>query len=237
MKANLTKSSIDYSKIHPRQEEISKKQAKSLLESLGIYQGHTTLPQTYPDIIALVCSFTDAQLSIFNRLLIYFRYYRTVTPSQLSLALQAGGYCRKTANRVIKMLCNLGFIVTTYRHMKTSIYKLHPIFRFADLRARLHTYLPALRRCFSGLRYFGPINNVPVTKKTNEYINKTLQKKGETISKTYVKENSSAKNIVFSSSINKNIQVNSAPIASNNQTEIINDNRLKYLSIVKSFKI
>lgn len=252
MKLLLNKSNISYSKTHIRQvkniqdqQEIAlRDQAKNLLESLGIYQGHTTLPQTYPDIIALVCSFTPSELSIFNRLLIYFRYYRSVTPSQMSLAIQAGGYCRKTANRVIKKLCSLGFIVTTYRHMKTSIYKLHPIFKFADLRARLHTFLPALTRSFSGFRYFGPINkqnddqsiNVPLTKKNNECINKTLQKKGETTSKTYLKNNSSTKNVVFSNNINKNIQVSYAPSVPNNQTEIIQNNRQNYLSIVKSFK-
>lgn len=73
----------------------------------------------------------------------YRQAYGTVFPSQATLAGYLGVSVRTVQNH-LNMLVSLGFIGKWYRHMRSSLYNIHPLFFDGYWREKLKHILPAL---------------------------------------------------------------------------------------------
>ena len=87
---------------------------------------------------------TPAARIILDCILNYSNSCHYIFPSQTTLA-NAAGVRRETANRIIRLLQDMGLVSTQYRHMYTSLYAVAPIFKDLEIRQQLSRLLPSLK--------------------------------------------------------------------------------------------
>jgi len=144
----------DTPKQNTKQAKSSQRSAKhSVWEKPEIF-----LPEnkSFDQLIATFENNTALQNHMFNVIVWYCDTFKTVYISQQQLAnhLQCS---RITVNRMLSAWSKMGLIDKMYRHMRTSLYRLSPIFYNPHVRMALQKYIPSFKNfsllCFLFLCY------------------------------------------------------------------------------------
>lgn len=121
---------------------------------------------------------TRSQQLLLNSLIFDRSYQRQLYKAQSTLA-SGINRCRATANRALKKLDKLCLVVKTYRHKKTCLYQLSPIFKDPYIRAKLVTLFPALKFLPIAILLVSSLHAIKeqnVTQRIYERVNNSLYK-------------------------------------------------------------
>lgn len=138
----------DYRCSHPRVSKLRKNGAPRLSWSQWKNVALDDLSIEEMEVLLSQCKPSDIQ--VLSYLIEYCSSGKTPSMSRERIA-RTLGYSIRTVSRSVTRLEKLGFIDRYYRHMTTTIYKVHYAFRRAAYQEALQMFLPSLRAAFLGI--------------------------------------------------------------------------------------